>query len=297
MTFTLDPAKPIPKAVRKATEKQLRKIVAALTGQAGLDPDEAAHDARKRAKKLRALLRLVRPELGDDVYRRENRALRDAARRLSPVRDAWVLVETLDGLVTPPGDDLTAESMAAFRAVLAREHRDLQSERSEDGSGLRAAAEFERVLARVSRWPLRDRGWNSLDDGLERVARDGRNAMMEVREKGRTEDFHEWRKQVKYLRHQFGLLRKVWPDVLDAMEGSADELGELLGTDHDLAVLRERAESEPVLPPATREVLLRRIDARRAGLQHEALDLGRRLYAEKPASLTQRLGRLWEAAA
>ncbi|HKN40971.1 MAG TPA: CHAD domain-containing protein [Acidimicrobiia bacterium] len=103
MTFTLDPAKPIPKAVRKATEKQLRKIVAALTGQAGLDPDEAAHDARKRAKKLRALLRLVRPELGDDVYRRENRALRDAARRLSPVRDAWVLVETLDGLVTPPG--------------------------------------------------------------------------------------------------------------------------------------------------------------------------------------------------
>ena len=181
--------------------------------------------------------------------------------------------------------------------MLAREHRDLQSERSEDGSGLRAAAEFERVLARVSRWPLRDRGWNSLDDGLERVARDGRNAMMEVREKGRTEDFHEWRKQVKYLRHQFGLLRKVWPDVLDAMEGSADELGELLGTDHDLAVLRERAESEPVLPPATREVLLRRIDARRAGLQHEALDLGRRLYAEKPASLTQRLGRLWEAAA
>ena len=60
MTFTLDPGRPIPKTVRKATEKQLRKTVEALTGQAGLDPDEAAHDARKRTKKVRALLRLGR---------------------------------------------------------------------------------------------------------------------------------------------------------------------------------------------------------------------------------------------
>jgi CHAD domain len=40
------------------------------------------------------------------------------------------------------------------------------------------------------------------------------------------EAFHEWRKQVKYLRHQFGLLRQVWPDVLDTMEGTADDLGD-----------------------------------------------------------------------
>jgi len=297
MTFALDPGKPIPKAVGKAAEKQLGKILAALTGEARLDPDEAAHDARKRTKRLRALLRLVRDELGDDVYRRENRALRDAARRLSPVRDAWVLVETLDGLVAPPAEHLSADAVAALRAVLVREHRDLVSEQSEDGGRARSAAEFERVLARVSRWSLRDRGWSSLDDGLERVARDGRKAMAAARETGRADDFHEWRKQVKYLRHQFELLRNVWPDVLDAMEAGANELGELLGKDHDLAVLRERVEGAAVLPPATQKALLRRIDERRAECQHRALDLGRRLYAEKPGWLTRRLGRLWEAAA
>jgi CHAD domain-containing protein len=297
MAFTLDPGKPIPKAVGQAAEKQLRKTVEALTGQADLDPDEAAHDARKRTKKLRALLRLVRRELGDDVYRRENRALRDAARRLSPVRDAWVLVEALDGLVTPPDDDLSPESVAALRAVLVRDHRALQTGQGEDDALAQAAGDCERVLARVSRWPLRDHGWSSLADGLEVVLRDGRQAMAKARAKGRSEDFHEWRKQVKYLRYQFGLLRKAWPDVLEAMEDTADEIGELLGADHDLAVLRERVEDESVLSPATEKALLRRIDARRADHQRKAIELGRRLYAEKPAFLTQRLGRLWKAAA
>ena len=297
MAFTLDPAKPIPKAVRKAADKQLRKIVEVLSGEADLGPDEATHDARKRTKKLRALLRLVRPELGDDVYRRENRALRDAARRLSPVRDAWVLVEALDGLVTPPDDDLSPESVASFRAVLVREHRNIQAGQGEDDTAARAAREFERVLARVSRWRLGDHGWDSLADGLETVARDGRAARAAAEKSGRAEDFHEWRKQVKYLRHQFGLLRKVWPDVLDAMEGAADELGEALGADHDLAVLRERVESAPALSPEAEKALLGRIDARRAALQRNAIALGGRLYAEKPSWLVHRLGRLWKAAA
>jgi CHAD domain-containing protein len=115
--------------------------------------------------------------------------------------------------------------------------------------------------------------------------------------KGRSEDFHEWRKQVKYLRHQLDLLRPAWPDVLRAMAGTADEIAELLGADHDLAVLREKAMAEPVLSSETQQALLDRIDERRSEHQREAIDLGRRLFAEKPSSLTQRLGRLWKAAA
>src|SRR5256885_13935531 len=162
MSFTLDPGKSIPEAVRATAGKQLTKAVEALAGDAGLDPDEDTHDARKRTKKLRALLRLVRRELGDDVYRRENRALRDAARRLSPVRDAWVLVEALDGLVTPPDDDLSPESVAALRAVLVRDHRALQTGQGEDDALVQAASELERVLARGSRWPLGDHGRDRL---------------------------------------------------------------------------------------------------------------------------------------
>jgi len=133
MAFVLAPTRPIPEAVSKAAEKQLRKIVEGLTGETDLGPDDAAHDARKRTKKLRALLRLARPELGDKVYRRENAGLRDAARRLSPVRDAWVLIEALDDVVVPPDEHLSPEAVAGFRAVLTGEHRELRTGLEEDG--------------------------------------------------------------------------------------------------------------------------------------------------------------------
>ena len=297
MSFTLDPTKPIPKAVRKTAEKQLRNIVETLSGEAGLNPDEATHDARKRTKKLRALLRLIRPEVGNKIYRRENQALRDAARRLSAVRDAWVLVEALDGLLTPAADELTEHTVAPLRSELVREHRALQAGQGEHDALGQAAADYERVLARVSRWTLPDHGWRSLDDGLAAVVQDGRRQMARASSRGRAEDFHEWRKQVKYLRHQFELVRPAWPDVLEAMADTAAEIGDLLGTDHDLAVLRERVLGVPELTIETRQALLARIDERRGECQREALALGRRLYAEKPSALTTRLGRLWKAAA
>src|SRR5689334_2251019 len=60
------------------------------------DPVEAVHDARKRLKKTRALLRLARPAMRADAFRAYNRELRDQGRALSGARDADVMVETVD---------------------------------------------------------------------------------------------------------------------------------------------------------------------------------------------------------
>jgi ADP-ribose pyrophosphatase YjhB (NUDIX family) len=52
--------------VHRITEEQVGAAIVALEGVGGLG-GEAVHDTRKRGKKLRGLLRLVRPVLGD-VY-------------------------------------------------------------------------------------------------------------------------------------------------------------------------------------------------------------------------------------
>src|SRR6201999_1445400 len=54
------------------------------------DGAAAIHGARKDLKKLRAVLRLVREELGEKAYRTQNRRFRDAGRLLSDTRDAEV---------------------------------------------------------------------------------------------------------------------------------------------------------------------------------------------------------------
>src|SRR5437660_612910 len=96
-------------SVRRMARKQLGKALDALGRGDQALADEAIHDARKRLKKVRAYLRLLRPVLGSRVYRRENAAIRDAAQPLTEIRDAKILVETLDKLSEHAGAELTAD--------------------------------------------------------------------------------------------------------------------------------------------------------------------------------------------
>jgi CHAD domain-containing protein len=50
-----------------------------------------AHDARRCLKRLRALIRLVRPALGDGAYRRETERVAGAGRLLAGARDVHVM--------------------------------------------------------------------------------------------------------------------------------------------------------------------------------------------------------------
>src|SRR5262249_2675480 len=96
------------RGVRRLLRKELGKALEALQGADPL-PDEAVHAARKALKRARALLRLLRDALGSRVYRRENARLRDAARPLTAVRDARILVDVFDQLA---GQLPTAQSKA-----------------------------------------------------------------------------------------------------------------------------------------------------------------------------------------
>ena len=87
-------------AVRRIATGEIDAVIAALEAPGR---PETVHDVRKATKRLRALLRLVRGHLGERRYDRENRTFRDAARALSPARDAEVLVATANRLAVEAG--------------------------------------------------------------------------------------------------------------------------------------------------------------------------------------------------
>ena len=86
MAFRIRNGDHLAKEVRRIARKQVEGALAVLREGDHADP-ETVHELRKHCKKLRALLRLVRPALGD-VYAVENAHFRDMAQWLSPLRDA-----------------------------------------------------------------------------------------------------------------------------------------------------------------------------------------------------------------
>src|SRR5262249_61086923 len=133
--------------------------------------------AAKRFKKVRAVLRLVRDDLGAKVYRKENVAFRDAGRPLTAVRDARVLVQALDKLAEHFAEDVPPRTFAKVRKVLMADQRAVRRRvLDRDDAFARVTADVEAARERVKGWTLGHNGWAALKGGLERGYRDGYQA-------------------------------------------------------------------------------------------------------------------------
>jgi len=267
--------------VRREARDALRRLAAGR--RVG---DESVHEARKALKRARAALRLLRPRLGARAYRRENHALRDAARPLSMLRDARVLLDTLEELAreAPPHD------RTALRRVAPELERHRENVRrrwlEKDDPWKDVEKELRAGRRRAAGWKLGGHGWAALGRGLEKTYRAGREAFEKASRAPTAGNLHEWRKQSKYLWHQLQFLEPARPRALRKLADRAHELSERLGKDHDLVVLR---------PRLRRRDLMEHVDRARAQLREQAFALGARTYAETPPRFAKRIERYWRS--
>src|SRR5215213_4499072 len=119
--FRLRRGERVPGGIRRIACGQLETAIERLEGRTDEQLGTAVHETRKSLKRLRATVRLARDELGDEVYRRENGAFREAGRRLAGARDSRVLLETLDALTDSYLDGLPGR-FRRFRRTLVGQH-------------------------------------------------------------------------------------------------------------------------------------------------------------------------------
>jgi CHAD domain-containing protein len=293
MSYKLDLGDSLADAARASAREQLADGAEVLRKEHADDPVGSVHEARKNVKKSRAILRLVRSDLGDKTYRRENRALRDASRTVAHVRDADVMVETAEDLQEHFAGRLPAAAFKRLRTALQRDARDSRS-RADGELGADLIDALEAAAARVEDWPLDGASWSAAREGIGRAYRRGRKAYALADAEPTTDNLHEWRKRVKDLWYHQRLLKPAWPEVLGAQADEAHTLSDLLGDDHDLAVLAERLEDDP--PTDDTGAVLELIEERRAVLLAQIRALGRRVYAEKPKAFTRRIAHYVRAA-
>jgi len=273
--------------LRRIARAELDAALARLS-EAEMPAPTAVHEVRKHVKKLRGLLRLVRP--GFAAFKAETAALRGAAQCLSGLRDAEVRLATFDKLV------------ARDRPVhLAGLRQKLAAARDTAAAAPAPAAEARQALAdlrvRAEHWTLVGRDRDVLMAGLAATRKQARAAMRLAAASRGIEALHEWRKRVKDGWYQARLLTPVWPAVLGPLANQAGLLGEDLGDHHDLGVLAEALSSLPeteVTAEARAEAVAL---ARRAmtALEAEMFPLGALILAGKPVEVARLWTSWWQA--
>lgn len=295
MEYTIDPSAPLADEIARIGGAQVEAARGDLDDP-GDDVVEAVHDCRKRCKKLRGLIRLVRPVLGDD-YRRANILFREIAGELSDLRDAHALLSTFDVLVAAPPAPLPEDGLGPVRAELQRRSRAASERARPDAEEIdRARTMLDDAQRLVQSWDLGEPGFDAITGGLSKTYGRGRDALQEAIADPTTEHFHEYRKRTKYTWYHVRLLDAAAPSMLKPFASALHDLSDTLGDEHDLAMLDEQLAADPdafggVDPVEGARAL---IAARRTALGDRAVRLGRRLHAEKPKALVRRLAAYWE---
>lgn len=298
MDYTIQPDRPVLDEVRRVAHIQLRRARRDLEAP-GDDMVEAVHDTRKRCKKLRGLIRLVRPALGD-AYDPANAVFREAARELSPLRDAHALLATFDDLVAAQRDPLPDGGLREVRAELQARSDRATLAADADARAVEAARELLADAApMIDDWELADDGFDAVAGGLHKTYRRAEEALADAVDGGSDQDFHEYRKRTKYGWYHSRLLDRLAPTVMRPMADALHTLADALGDDHDLAVLVDQLRAEPDAfggddGVAAAEAV---VTPRREELQDRAVRLGARCHAEDPDAFVGRIGRYWEARA
>jgi CHAD domain-containing protein len=272
MAYAFDRNEPLTTGVPRIMDEQIVRARTSLT-DASVPIETRVHDARKRFKETRALLRLLREPLGP-VFAQENAWFRDAGRELAASRDAEAVLEALEKLELP-------------RGVATRIRKQLRAQQT-------AQPPLEPILAnvldqlvvaqaRIALWPALDDSFDTIAAGLERTYRLARRGFRDAKT---AEELHEWRKRVKEHWYHAQLLRELWPAMMKPYASVMQELSRALGDHHDLHVLGEQ-----VTAPSVHAA----IETRQQQLEREARTIGSRVYAESPQLWLKRMRGLWKA--
>ncbi len=268
----------LPDAIRRILSEQLGQAVQVLSAH-GESLEDAVHEARRCIKRVRSALRLIRPAI-PHTYARENRRLRDIGRSLSELRDSHALIQTLGDLEKlRGGKEPRRHAFADARTFL--ESRGQQIERTMEEGGMdQSISRLKEALKDIQKLTYAKVNPETISKSIYKTVKRGMKAFAAAENDRKSEKFHDWRKRAKDLRYQLSLFSDLRPDLQDYSK-SAKELEQLLGDDHNLAVLSALLGEAQASDGHEFPSLQKQISGRQSALREQAKDIGEKLYGEK----------------
>ncbi len=288
MGFRLKLREPLPDGLKRVFREQIESALN-LCRHPAKQRGVTVHEVRKHLKKLRAAMRLAVGEVGKKRHAHEDCCVRKIGRLVSDLRDAQVRLQTLIKL-----RDETAKGSGENRFPRIEELLSLERESFSAafaGWQKQAIPKLERLGGRLSKWPLAGISWQQICSAVGKIYKRGQRGLAKTIREPVPENFHAWRKRVKDLWYQLRILQPLNRLVFEKIAADTKVLGELLGLEHDFDFLLTRLEKERGDNALRDELaqLQKRIRKRGKRLRRDALELGRRFYAEPSTAFAKRI--------
>ena len=239
------------------------------------------------------MLRFIRPSIGDSAFQAANAHLKTAAMELAFKRHGEAMLEAIAKLREQL--DEPSPVIAELEAAAGAHASNTEATHAE---GLAAARqEIEAVRALVGGWMLPKRDIGFFLEGFRRCYARARKLIAEGLETGNTQTLHEARKSVIHHLHHLEILEPIWPRMFKVWCDELGRLRESLGDLNDLEELEKlMADPESAFGRiASADAARQLIHTRRKRLIDRIRKRGEQLFAERPGSLSRRLGLLWES--
>lgn len=288
MGFRLKLREPLPDGLKRVFREQIESALE-LCRHPAKQRGVTVHEVRKHLKKLRAAMRLAVGEVGKNRHAHEDGCVRKIGRLVSDLRDAQVRLQTLIQLRDKKAKHSGKNHFPHIEELLSLERESFSAAFA--GWQKQAIPQLEGVETRLLKWPLEDLTWRQVCGAVAKIYKRGQCGLAKTIDDPEPENFHAWRKRVKDLWYQLRILQPVNRVVLTEMARDAEVLGELLGREHDLNFLWARLEKESSDEALRNELaqVEKLIRKRGKRLRTNALELGRRFYAEPANAFAKRI--------
>lgn len=294
MSYEISKNETIAENTHRILHEELAEAIHSLENP-GENKEEAIHSVRKRIKKIRAVFRLVKSELDDKLFRQENIRYRNIGHMLSHLRDATVMINTLNKLKQAYPKAVAAKTYMRIEKKLQYRQeqisRDFFEEKNNIQNVLNALKEAQQEDLKL---PIEKDSFRVFSANLKLIYKRGIKAFEHVIHDPSVDAFHELRKEVKNMGYHTRILSPIWPGFFLPYAKEMDKLAEFLGDDHDLGVLGEEIEKgELSTNKTTREKILLLIKEQRERLQQLVYPIARRIFAEEPSKFIDRYKLYW----
>ncbi len=288
MAFRLRLHEPLPKGLKRVFCEQIDSALH-LCQHPAKQRGVTVHEVRKHLKKLRAAMRLATGAIDKNCDAEEDRCVRNIGRLISDLRDAQVRLQTFIQLRDESRKNSEQELFPRTEELLVLERESFSAAFA--GWQKEAIPQLQNLKARLMAWPLDGLAWKQVCIAVCKTYRRGQRALATTIHDPEPENFHSWRKRVKDVWYQLRILQPLNRRVLKEMGQDTEVLGELLGSEHDLDFLRARLEKESGDEVLAGELarLDKSIGKRCKRLRRDAIELGRRFYAESSKAFAKRI--------